>query len=110
MEDTNSQAPQGQNSGENRQTIIIQNQPSKSNGIGTAGFVLALIALVFCLVPILNGIVWFLGLVLSAIGVFKQPRGLAIAGLAISLIGIIILLSVVGLFAAGAAGAAAAGH
>ena len=102
MENTNSQAPQGQNSGENRQTIIIQNQPSKSNGIGTAGFVLALIALVFCLVPILNGIVWFLGLVLSAIGVFRQPS--------ISLIGLIILFAFVGLFAAGAAGAAAAGH
>lgn len=103
MENTNSQAPQGQNSGENRQTIIIQNQPSKGNGIGTAGFVLALIALVFCLVPILNGIVWFLGLVLSAIGIFRQPRGLAIAGLCISLIGLIILFVVVGLFAASAA-------
>ena len=110
MENTNSQAPQGQNSGENRQTIIIQNQPSKSNGIGTAGFVLALIALVFCWAPFLNFILWFLGLVLSAIGVFKRPKGLAIAGLCISLIGLIILFAFVGLFAAGAAGAAAAGH
>ena len=110
MENTNSQAPQGQNSGENRQTIIIQNQPSKSNGIGTAGFVLALVTLVFCWAPFLNGILLLLGLVLSAIGVFRQPRGLAIAGLCISLIGLIILFAFVGLFAAGAAGAAAAGH
>jgi hypothetical protein len=110
MENTNSQTPQGQNSGENRQTIIIQNQPSKSNGIGTAGFVLALAALVLVWAPFLNSILWLLGLVLSAIGVFRQPRGLAIAGLCISLIGLIILFAFVGLFAAGAAGAAAAGH
>ena len=107
MEDTNSQAPQGQNSGENRQTIIIQNQPSKSNGIGTAGFVLALAALVLVWAPFLNSILWLLGLILSGVGVTKQPRGLAIAGLCISLIGLVILLTIFGLFAASAA---AAGH
>ena len=107
MENTNSQAPQGQNSGENRQTIIIQNQPSKSNGIGTAGFVLALAALVLVWAPFLNSILWLLGLILSGVGVTKQPRGLAIAGLCISLIGLVILLTILGLFAASAA---AAGH
>ncbi|WP_454953131.1 hypothetical protein [Capnocytophaga granulosa] len=107
MENTNSQAPQGQNSGENRQTIIIQNQPSKSNGIGTAGFVLALAALVLVWAPFLNSILWLLGLILSGVGVTKQPRGLAIAGLCISLIGLVILLTIFGLFAASAA---AAGH
>lgn len=107
MENTNSQTPQGQNSGENRQTIIIQNQPSKSNGIGTAGFVLALIALVLVWAPFLNSILWLLGLILSGVGVTKQPRGLAIAGLCISLIGLVILLTIFGLFAASAA---AAGH
>ena len=107
MENTNSQAPQGQNSGENRQTIIIQNQPSKSNGIGTAGFVFALAALVLVWAPFLNSILWLLGLILSGVGVTKQPRGLAIAGLCISLIGLVILLTIFGLFAASAA---AAGH
>ena len=107
MENTNSQAPQGQNSGENRQTIIIQNQPSKSDGIGTAGFVLALAALVLVWAPFLNSILWLLGLILSGVGVTKQPRGLAIAGLCISLIGLVILLTIFGLFAASAA---AAGH
>ena len=107
MENTNSQAPQGQNSGENRQTIIIQNQPSKSNGIGTAGFVLALAGLVLVWAPFLNSILWLLGLILSGVGVTKQPRGLAIAGLCISLIGLVILLTIFGLFAASAA---AAGH
>ena len=107
MENTNSQAPQGQNSGENKQTIIIQQPASKSNGIGTAGFVLALAALVLVWAPILNSILWLLGLILSGVGVTKQPRGLAIAGLCISLIGLVILLTIFGLFAASAA---AAGH
>ena len=65
---------------ENNPTIIIQNS-SKSNGIGTAGFVLALIAVFLGWVPVLGWIIWLLGLVLSGIGVTKTPKGLAIAGL-----------------------------
>lgn len=63
-----------------------------TNGVGTAGFVLALIALLGSWIPFVGWVVWFLGLVLSFIGVFKQPRGLAVAGLVISLIGVIILI------------------
>jgi len=69
---------------------------AKKNGIGTAGFVLALIGLFLCWVPILNWILWILGLIFSFIGVFKAPRGLSIAGLVITFIGIIIILAVVG--------------
>ena len=68
----------------------------KKNGIGTAGFILAIIGLVFCWVPVLDYILWFLGLLFSFIGVFKKPRGLSIAGLIISCIGIIIILAVIG--------------
>jgi hypothetical protein len=75
-------------------TVIIQTE--KSNGIGTAGFVLALIALFLGWVPFLGWIIWMLGLIFSAVGVFKQPKGLAIAGLVISLIGIILLIVVFG--------------
>lgn len=83
-----------------QQTIIIQQaETKKSNGLGVAGFVLALIGLLFCWVPILNIILWILGLTLSFVGLFKKPRGLAIAGLCISCIDIIILISLVGLFA-----------
>jgi len=77
------------------QTIII-NQEKKKNGIGTAGFVLAIIAFCFCWLPIGNFILWFLGFLFSFIGVFKSPRGLAIAGLIISLILIIVILTVFG--------------
>lgn len=60
-----------------QQTVIIQQAPSQgSNGLGTAGFILALLALIFCWVPVLDWILWILGLVLSFCGVFKAPKGL----------------------------------
>ena len=74
----------------NPQTIIIQ---KKGNGLGTAGFVLSLIAFILCWVPILDFILWLLGAIISVIGVFKAPRGLAIAGCIISFILIIVLLT-----------------
>ena len=66
----------------------------QSNGVGTAGFVLALIALFLGWVPVLGWLSWFLGLVLSFAGIFKNPKGLAIAGLVISLIEATLLLTV----------------
>ena len=72
----------------------------KRNGLGTAGFILALLSLIFSWVPILDYIIWFLGALFSFIGVFKRPRGLAIAGLIISFIGIILILVIVGGLAA----------
>ncbi|MBG15940.1 MAG: hypothetical protein CL853_06280 [Crocinitomicaceae bacterium] len=81
------------------QTIIINQVQKKSNGIGTAGFVLALIALFLGWIPLLGWIIWLLGLIFSFVGLFKSPRGLSIAGLIISFIGIIILIVVFGAFA-----------
>jgi len=82
------------------QTIII-NQPSakKSNGLGTAGFVLALNGLVLCWVPVVGWVVWAEGFIFSLIGVFKAPRGLAIAGLIISGIGLIAISIITAMFA-----------
>ncbi|MBR1770040.1 MAG: hypothetical protein IJ748_06250 [Bacteroidales bacterium] len=82
-------------------TVNVTGNQSKKGGIGTRGFVLALIGLIFFRVSILDWILWILGLILSFAGVFKAPRGLAIAGLVISLIGIILIISIAGvLFAA----------
>ncbi len=67
-----------------KQTIIIQHEEQKTNGVGTAGFVLALLNLILCWIPIVNVILWILGLILTAVGMAKKPRGLAIAGLCIS--------------------------
>lgn len=83
-------------SSQSGQTVIIQQSEKSSNGIGTAGFILALIAIFLGWVPFLGWIIWMLGLIFSAIGVFKTPRGFAIAGLVISLIGIVLLLAVFG--------------
>jgi hypothetical protein len=75
-------------------------QDKKTNGIGTAGFVLALIGLIFCWVPVVDWILWVLGAILSIIGCFKEPRGLAIAGVIISFIGLLFIILLVGLIAA----------
>ena len=64
----------------------------KKNGLGVAGFVLALLGLIFCWVPILDWILWLLGLIFSFIGVFKKPKGLAITGLIISAVVLIALI------------------
>lgn len=82
------------------QTIIIREESRKSNGLGTAGFVLALLALLGCWVPVLNWILWLLGFIFSFIGIFKSPRGLAIAGLCISLVDLIPLILLLGFAAA----------
>lgn len=85
---------------QSKQTIIINQQaPARSNSLGTAGFVLSLIAVFLGWVPVLGWILWLLGLILSACGVFKTPKGLAIAGLVISLIGLILLIAVFGALA-----------
>ncbi|MDR1898082.1 MAG: hypothetical protein LBR10_14975 [Prevotellaceae bacterium] len=81
---------------QNGQTIIINQPANKTNGVGTAGFVLALISLFFGWIPVLGWILWALGLILSFAGVFKSPRGLAITGLVISLLDLILLLTVFG--------------
>jgi hypothetical protein len=76
----------------------------KSNALAIAGFVLAIIALFTGGIPVLGWIVWLLGLVFSAVGLSRAKilggRGFAIAGLIISLLGIIlIILFTIGLLA-----------
>lgn len=84
-----------------QQTIIIQQAETKQgNGIGVAGFVLALLGLLLGWVPILCFILWILGLVFSFVGLYKRPKGFAIAGLCISFIYFIIMVSIAGLLAA----------
>lgn len=75
-------------------TVVVQG--NSSNGLGTAGFVFALLAIFVCWVPVVDFVVWFLGALFSFIGLFKKPRGLAIAGFIISFLGIIILLTFFG--------------
>ena len=95
------QAPQPMavsNVNDNTTTVIVEESPS--NGIGVAGFVIALVGLIFFWVPLVNFLLWLLGLVFSVVGVFKAPRGMAIAGLVISFIGILLILFMMGSIAA----------
>ncbi len=73
-------------------TIII-NEKRRSNGLGTAGFVLAVIGLFVSWIPVLGWVVWALGLIFSFFGIFKSPRGLAVAGFIISVIDLLVLLA-----------------
>lgn len=68
------------------QTILVREQRYKSNGLGTAGFITSLLGLLLSWIPVLGWILWLVGALLSLIGVFKSPRGLAITGLILSLI------------------------
>ena len=79
-------------------TVIVEG--SRSNSMGVAGFIIALIGLIFCWVPFVNFIFWFLGLVFSFIGLFKAPRGMAIAGFVLSFIVIFTIIAVMGSIAA----------
>ncbi|MCE3076837.1 hypothetical protein [Chryseobacterium gwangjuense] len=80
----------------NSQPILIQQGVNQSNGIGIAGFVLSVIAIFIGWIPFLGWFVWFLGLILSFIGIFRAPKGFAIAGLIISLIGVVLLIFLFG--------------
>lgn len=80
--------------------VVIKEEPPKTNGMGIAGFVVSLLTLLGCWVPILNWIMWFLGFLFSIIGIFKKPRGFAIAGLCISLVTFIIIIALLGLIMA----------
>jgi len=87
------------------QTIIINQQEHKSNSMGIAGFVLAIVALILGWIPVLGWLIWLLGLIFSIVGVTRTPKGLAIAGLVISLLGLILLIVVfagIGLMSAAA--------
>ena len=81
------------------QTTVVVNE-HKSNGIGTAGFVFALLGILLSWIPVVDFVIWFFGLLFSFIGLFKSPRGLAITGFLLSIIGIIIIIAIFGSIAA----------
>lgn len=75
------------------------------NGLGTSGFVLGLIGLVFSPIPLVGVVAWplvILGLVFSLLGFFRARRGeatnkgLSIAGIVVSAVGLVICIAWVG--------------
>ena len=70
-----------------------------SNGMGTAALVLGILGLVFSFVPVIGVIAWplvILGIVFGGVGISKAGQvpgmssGTAVAGLACSLVGLLI--------------------
>lgn len=88
--------------GYNQQQAYYPPVVPEKNNLGLAGFILSIVAILLFWLPFINGICWLLGLIFSAIGVFKKPKGLAIAGLVISLIGVVIFILTLTLFATAA--------
>ena len=76
--------------------VVVTEVERKSNGVGTAGFVIALICACLSWLPGVNAILWFIGRMLSFFGMFKRPRGLAIIGFLISILDIIIIVMILG--------------
>lgn len=86
------------------QKVYVTVPEKKTNGLGVAGFVLSLIALFTSWIPILGWFVLFLGGLLSFIGLFRNPKGFAIAGFVISIVAFLIMVFATTLFAALGAG------
>lgn len=77
------------------------------NGLGTAGFVLGLVGLVFSFIPVVGVVAWplvILGLIFSLLGFSRARRGkatnkgLSIAGIVCSAVGLLICILWLGIF------------
>lgn len=68
------------------QHVHVYVQPQPTNGLGLAGFIVSLVGWLSC------GLLSPVGLILSFCGLFKQPKGFAIAGTIIGALGSIFLV------------------
>ena len=67
----------------------------RSNGFGKAGLALAIISIFIGWIPVIGWIGVILAFIFSFIGVFRAPRGTAIAGLVITAVDVIEIAIVV---------------
>lgn len=73
-------------------------QPPQGNGMGVAGMVLGIIALVLFWVPFLDGLMALLAIILSAAGMSRankiggRGKGMAIAGLVLGIIAMLLTI------------------
>lgn len=68
----------------------MHQEPAKrnENGLGLTGFIISLVGIFLCGIPSI------IGLIVSAFGLKKEPKGFAVAGLLLGLLGVIELLGV----------------
>lgn len=92
----------GQNGTHTQQNVYVQQVVHKSNGMGVTGFILAIINAVLFWIPFIDLIciiLWPLALIFSLIGVFRTPKGLAVAGLILAILPIFFLIAGAGALA-----------
>ena len=77
-----------------KKEVVSANQTEQKNVIGLVGMIIAIVALVFSMVPVLGWILWFFGELFSVIGLFKKPRTCAVIGFVVSLMGLILTVFV----------------
>ena len=75
-----------------KKEVVSANQTEQKNVIGLVGMIVAIVALVFSMVPGLGWILWFFGELFSVIGLFKKPRTCAVIGFVLSLMGLVLTL------------------
>lgn len=80
------------------------------NGIGLAGMIFGIFTYIFCWVPVFGLILGLVGVILSGVGLGRRERcslnGFAIAGLVLSILGLVValIMTIVVLAALGASG------
>ena len=73
--------------------VIMGETMTQKNGLGVAGFIVALVGFLLTLVPLIRvvgAIICVIGLILAVIGVFKKPRTLSIIGILLAIAGCVI--------------------
>ena len=88
MEDSKSKEVQPSITGGQQPIIIQQSQTSKTNSKGVIGFVCSLLTMILCWIPLLGILLGIISFIFSILGLSKEPKGLAIAGLIISIVAI----------------------
>lgn len=73
----------------------MEKPTNKTNGLGTAGFVLSLIGLILFWLPIPGWILWLLGTLFSFIGLFGYPKGLATAGFIMAIVTALLIAAII---------------
>ncbi len=69
-----------------------------SNVLGRVGFIMSIVALLLGWIDILGWILWALGAFFSVLGMFRKNRGLAIAGIIISIVAFLVIFFIYGAF------------
>lgn len=79
------------------QYVVVQapQAPQKPmNGVGLAGMIIGILSYIFCWIPVFDFILGLVGVILSGVGLSRKERfrlnGFAVAGLVLSIIGLVI--------------------